>query len=216
MKRTFISVFSVATVMLVLSSCGGKKTTNAGDAKNVAVADTTATAYTVNQETVLEWAATKKVGTGHKGTIRVNAGELKFKGADLVAGKFDVDMKSIVVTDITDPKKNQDFIKHMMSDDFFSTEKFPTSTFEITEVKAGESGMVNVSGNLTIKGISKNITIPAKIAKDDKGAQVDATFSIDRTEWDIRYGSGKFFTDLGDKLINDAIDFKLALKATKK
>jgi polyisoprenoid-binding protein YceI len=104
----------------------------------------------------------------------------------------------------------------MMSDDFFSTEKFPTSTFEITEVKAGESGMVNVSGNLTIKGISKNITIPAKIAKDDKGAQVDATFSIDRTEWDIRYGSGKFFTDLGDKLINDAIDFKLALKATKK
>ncbi|MCG9911825.1 MAG: YceI family protein [Flavobacteriales bacterium] len=216
MKRTFLSVFSVATVMLVLSSCGGKETANAGDAQNVAVADTTATAYSVNQETVLEWAATKKVGSGHNGTISVSAGELNFKGADLVAGKFDIDMKSIVAIDITDPKKNGDFIGHMMSDDFFSIEKFPTSTFEITEVKAGDAGMVNVSGNLTIKGISKNITIPAKITKDDKGAQVDATFSIDRTEWDIRYGSGKFFTDLGDKVINDAIDFKLALKATKK
>lgn len=204
--------------MLVLSSCGNKNGSEAGDAQNAATADSTAKEYAViADQTTLSWAATKKVGGGHNGNINVSSGTLNIAGTEIKAGKFEVDMKSISVADITDPKKNADFVGHMMADDFFSVEKYQTSTFEISAVEKGATAdSANVKGNLTIKGITKNINIPAKVSVADNKADVSAKFSIDRTEWEIKYGSGKFFTDLGDKVINDNIDFTLSLKAAVK
>lgn len=218
MKKVLLTTLSAATIMLVLSSCGSKNGSEAGDAQNAATADSTAKEYAViADQTTLAWAATKKVGGGHNGNINVSSGTLNIAGTEIKAGKFEVDMKSISVADITDPKKNADFVGHMMADDFFSVEKYQTSTFEISSVEKGATAdSANVKGNLTIKGITKNINIPAKVTVADNKADVSAKFSIDRTEWEIKYGSGKFFTDLGDKVINDNIDFTLSLKAAVK
>lgn len=217
MKKTLLNVLGGATLVLLLTSCGNKNANTEGE-KTAAQADSAAKEYVISAEqSTLGWTATKKIGEGHNGKIKLASGNLNLTGADVKAGKFDIDMKSISCDDLTDPKKNADFLGHIASDDFFSVEKFPMSSFEITGAEKGaEAGMTNVKGNLTIKGITKNITIPAKVSVEGEMAKVAADFSIDRTEWDIKYGSGKFFTDLGDRIINDNIDFKLDLSASLK
>ncbi len=214
MKKTLMTAFGAASLVLFMASCGSKTATT--DAEQAAAqADSAGKEFVVSaDETTLDWAGTKKIGGGHNGKIKVAAGSLNLVGSEVKAGKFEIDMKSITCEDLTDPKKNADFIGHMVSDDFFSIEKFPTASFEVTgSEKGAEAGVTNVKGNLTIKGITKNITIPAKVNVEGETAKISAEFSIDRTEWDIKYGSGKFFSDLGDRIINDNIDFKLALSA---
>lgn len=215
MKKTVITTFGVASLVLFLASCGSK-TAKTEDEQAAAQADANAKEFTVSaDQTTLEWAGTKKIGGGHRGKVKVASGTLNILGSDVKAGKFEIDMKSITCEDLTDPKKNADFVGHMLSDDFFSVEKFPTASFEITGTEKGaQDGITNVKGNLTIKGITKNINIPAKVVVEGDTAKVTAEFSIDRTEWDIKYGSGKFFSDLGDRIINDNIDFKLSLTAS--
>ena len=217
MKKTALNILGGATLMLLLTSCGNKASNTEAE-KTAAQADSAAKEYVVSiDQSMLGWTATKKIGGGHNGKIKLSSGSLNLVNTEVKAGKFDIDMKTISCNDLTDPKKNADFLGHLASDDFFSVEKFPTSSFEITgSEKTAEAGITNVKGNLTIKGITKNITIPAKVSVEGETAKVTAEFSIDRTEWDIKYGSGKFFTDLGDRIINDNIDFKLDLAASLK
>lgn len=218
MKKSLFSLFGASTLVLFIAACGSKgETVSADGAQDAAKADSTAKEYVVSaDETVLEWKATEKMGGGHNGQIKVSNGTLSVTGKDLKAGLFEIDMSSIRVDDVTDPQKNAKLVGHLKSDDFFSVEKFPTAKFEITAVeKSATPDSANVKGNLTIKDITKNISIPAKITVDSTNVNAEANFSIDRTEWDIRYKSGKFFADLGDNVINDAIDFKLSLKAKK-
>jgi polyisoprenoid-binding protein YceI len=219
MKKSLLSVLGASTLVMFMSACGPKtETVKTDGAQDAAKVDSTAKEYIVStDETVLEWKATKKVGGGHNGQIKVNGGMLNIAANELKAGKFEVDMNSIAVSDVTDPQKNAKLVGHLKADDFFSVEKFATSTFEITAVEKGSTAdSAKVQGNLTIKDITKNITIPAKVSIDSAKADVWATFSIDRTEWKIEYKSGKIFPKLGDEAINDAIEFKLTLKATKK
>ena len=127
-------------------------------------------------------------------------------------------MNSIIVLDIEDPENNGKLIGHLKSDDFFSSEKFPTGEFKITEVSEvtdGSGNTHNIKGNLTIKGIEKNISFPANINIGDSKLTAAADFDIDRTEYDIKYGSGKFFDDLGDKMINDNFNINFELTANK-
>lgn len=218
MKKTFASVLGASTMVLFLAACGAKNdTVDAQAAQDAAKADSTAKEYVVSaDETVLEWKATEKMGGGHNGQIKVANGTLSVVGKNLTAGSFEIDMASIRVDDVTDPQKNAKLVGHLKNDDFFSVEKFPKSKFEITAVEKGSTpDSAHVKGNLTIKDITKNISIPAKITVDSAAVTANAEFSIDRTEWDIRYKSGKFFADLGDNVINDAINFKLSLKAKK-
>lgn len=217
MTKRNIGLMAACASVLFAVACGPKTdTVKTEDAKDVATVDSTAKEYTVSvDETVLEWKATKLGGGGHNGKITLANGTLSVVANEIKAGKFDIDMTTIQVDDITDPGKNAKLVGHLKNDDFFSVEKHPISSFEITEIVKGQADSSSVKGNLTIKGISKNIAIPAKISVDDKTANVSATFSIDRTEWDIRYNSGKFFPKLGDDAINDAVEFKLALKANK-
>lgn len=218
MKKSFLPVLGTSAMLLLLAACGSKnETVSAGSAEDAAKADSAAKEYVVSaDETVLEWKATEKMGGGHNGRIKVAGGNLSVSGNELKAGSFEIDMNSIRVDDITDPQKNAKLVGHLKNDDFFAVEKFPKSTFEITAVEKGNHpDSVNVKGNLIIKEISKNIHIPAKLSIDSNKVDAVAAFSIDRTLWDIRYKSGKFFEDLGDNVINDAIDFKLTLKAKK-
>ncbi|MFM2285794.1 MAG: hypothetical protein RLZZ543_1291 [Bacteroidota bacterium] len=112
---------------------------------------------------------------------------------------------------------NAKLLGHLKSDDFFSVEKNPEAQFEIVKVEAASDAASGnnstVTGNLTIKGIAKSITFPANITIEPAQLTAKAEFNIDRTEWDIKYGSGKFFQDLGDKMINDEFTVKFNLTA---
>ena len=149
------------------------------------------------------WLA-KKVTGEHNGTVGISAGALNVDGNKLVGGNFTIDLKSIKDLDITDANYNQKFIGHISSGDFFEVEKFPTATFVITKVAGNQ-----VTGNLTVKGITKSITFPAEIAVKGGKVTSKANITIDRTDFNIRYGSKKFFESIGDKAIYD--DFALTV-----
>ena len=151
----------------------------------------------------IAWLA-KKVTGEHNGTVGISAGALNVDGNKLIGGNFTIDLKSIKDLDITDPGYNQKFIGHITSGDFFEVEKFPTATFVITKVAGNQ-----VTGNLTVKGITKSITFPAEIAVKGGKVSAKANITIDRTDFNIRYGSKKFFESIGDKAIYD--DFALTV-----
>jgi len=130
-----------------------------------------------------------------------------------------LDMTSISDEDITDKEGNGKLIGHLKSADFFNVEKYPTAKFEIGKMtpntKAVGKDNYNVTGKLTIKGITKDVTFPATVVIAGSKLTANADFKLDRTLWDIKYNSGKFFDSLGDKMIHDDFDIKFEIAATK-
>lgn len=168
----------------------------------------------VNAST-LKWTAEKVTGK-HWGTVKIKEGHL-IKNDNQARGEFRVDMTTIKVDDIKDAGTNAKLLNHLNSDDFFNVENFNTSIFILEKItpynpKAGENFNHWVSGKLTIKGITNEIRFPAMINFSDKGMTANAEFTIDRTKWNVRYGSGSLFSNLGDSMIYDDIKFELYLK----
>jgi polyisoprenoid-binding protein YceI len=161
----------------------------------------------------------RKVTGQHTGTVKISKGEINLDKNTVVGGSFEMNMKTIVDLDLDDAEWNNKLITHLKSEDFFSVEKFPTSKFEITNVEplndaAKPNFNYTVSGTLTIKSITRSISFPASIKIENGILNSFADFDVDRTEWEIKYGSGKFFENLGDKMINDkfGISFKIIAK----
>jgi polyisoprenoid-binding protein YceI len=138
-------------------------------------------------------------------------------GEAIASGRFGIDLAGVKVTDISDTKNNAKLVGHLKSPDFFSAELFPTAQFTIDSatplvhpLPTGEN--TTIKGTLSIKGISKPVEFPARVAIKDGVAEATGKAKLDRTQWDIRYGSGKFFQGLGDKLIYDEFDVDFQLK----
>lgn len=158
----------------------------------------------------------KKVTGEHTGYLSVGNGMVMVENNSVVGAQVNIDMNSIVCTDIKDEGTNQKFVGHLKSDDFFSIEKHPNVKFEINSMKAGKTaGEYNVNGKLTIKGITNDVSFPAKVSVNGGLVKAVGTAKLDRTKWDIRYGSGKFFQGLGDKMIYDEFEvtFDIAARA---
>lgn len=165
------------------------------------------------EKSSVEWIGEKVTGS-HNGTINLNKAHLTFENNKLTGGEFEIDMKSIKCTDIESPQYAAKLENHLMDDDFFASEKHPTSTFKITNVLFdGTSYMV--TGDMTIRGISQEITFPAQFHSHGNVFHADATLKIDRTKHDVKYGSGSFFDDLGDRMIYDEFTLKIHLETTK-
>ncbi|WP_347838229.1 YceI family protein [uncultured Draconibacterium sp.] len=154
----------------------------------------------------------KKVTGEHTGYINLSDGEVHVKDEKVVGAQIKIDVQSIEVTDLSGEWKDK-LVGHLKSDDFFSAEKHPVATFAIKTVDATDKGY-QVVGDLTIKGITKQVAFPAEVKVDGSSVSATGTATIDRTEYDIRYGSGKFFSDLGDNMINDNFEITFELKAT--
>ncbi len=173
--------------------------------------------YTVDSKSSsMKWVG-KKVTGQHNGTITIASGKVMTSGSTITGGSFAIDMKSIVCLDLTDAETNAKLVGHLKSDDFFGVEKFPTATFEIVSVKPLSKPQDNlthtVTGKLTIKGITNTISFPAKLSMDGKHFNAWAKFMVDRAKYNVRYGSGSFFDNLGDKVIYDDFEIELDLKA---
>lgn len=154
----------------------------------------------------IEWKAYKVTGS-HKGTVRLKSGSLTFEGDKLVGGLFKMDMTSITCTDLEGEYKNK-LEGHLKSDDFFSVSRHNTSTLELTKVKSAGKNVYEVEGKLTIKKITK----PIKFNVSVYGKKANASIKVDRTDFDIKYGSGSYFDDLADNLIYDEFDLVVDLE----
>lgn len=151
----------------------------------------------------------------HDGTLSISEGTLVFEDNKLVGGDFIIDMNSIKVLDVKFGPANKRLTKHLKSDDFFETKKYPTGKFQITNSEA-KDGKTLVKGNLTIRGITKEVSFLADVSSDGNSASLKSeSFKIDRTKWDIKYRSGSFFDNLKNKMIEDKITISATIKAKK-
>jgi polyisoprenoid-binding protein YceI len=165
--------------------------------------------YTVDTErSTIDWTA-KKIGGGHTGTIKITSGNLVHNGKSLTKGMFLINMSSIT-------SDNAKVTTHLKSDDFFAAEKNPNSKFDILKVTPAGADRVNITGNLTIKGISQPISFPATV-KTQKNIVVAVANNIrvDRTKYDIKFRSKTFFLEIGDKAIDDEFELNINLVAKK-
>ena len=157
-----------------------------------------------------------KPGREHYGLITISEGVLRIVDGNLIGGFFKFDMNSITDMDMpADDEYNIKLVNHLKSPDFFDVEKFPTSTFEITDITE-VGGDLKISGNLTIKETTKNITIPAAmIDNNGKITLKSDVFTVDRSDFNVRYGPKKFFDNLKDKFINDEFELSFELNTVQ-
>jgi polyisoprenoid-binding protein YceI len=214
MKKVLLMI----AVAAFATACNNSTETAETTEVTTAVEAGEATVLALSESTV-KWTGKKLTGE-HFGKINISEGSLFVDGDQLSGGSFTIDMNTITVEDLTDAAQNKDLTDHLFSEDFFNVAQFNAANFEITGVEAlaaaDEAGNTHtISGNLTIKGITQGISFPAKVDNNETGINASAKFNIDRTLWDIKYKSGKFFPELGDKVISDEIGIELNLAATK-
>jgi len=163
----------------------------------------------VTSDSKVIWKGEKVTGE-HWGYVNVNTAYVDIKDNMLVGGTFSIDMNSITCEDMEqDNPYNAKLVGHLKSDDFFGVEQYPTSSFEITKVVPVDGDKYRITGKVTIKGKTQMLSFPATINIKDGMLHTRATFSIDRSKFDVRYGSETFFGDLQDKAIYDEFEMTL-------
>lgn len=221
MKTKYLNVFTILALAITFASCKNKADeATTGDAETVTVADSDSQQYITDvTKSSIEWKGSKPTGI-HNGTINIENGSFMIKDGTVQSGTFLIDMKSIEVLDMEGEYK-ENLEKHLMGtvegkeDHFFDVNKFPTATFEVTGTETID-GKTNLSGNLTIKDIKNNITFPVTVSNENGIFTLTSdTFTIDRTKWNVNYGSKSIFDDLGDSFVNDEVELKINLVASK-
>lgn len=230
---------------VAISSCSSKSdsgTVKTGDAMDAAAAEATAITFDVNTaESGVTWDGYKPNGK-HNGTIGIKGGSLSVENGTITAGNFVIDITSLAVLDIpADDENNAKLRGHLMSDDFFDAENFPEATFEVVSIKefegdstiedqeqfeseftpAAESEILvdnathMITGNLTMRGVTKSVEIPAAVSVTDTEITAEANFNIDRTEWNLAYGDEANAVDKAkDKFIYNTVTVGFTLKAS--
>lgn len=218
LKKSLTVTAILVALLIIFYGCSKSTSekTNSTDNKNLKTASNKGEKLNlVLSESNLEWSG-KKITGQHNGTVDIKSGDLYLDNGKLTGGNFEIDFTTIKVLQLDDPELNAKLTGHLKSNDFFSAQSFPTGKFEIKSLAPLSNGNDNnytVSGNLTIKGITKEITFPAKVLINGNTVIASADFNIDRTLWDIKFRSGKFYENLGDNLISDEINIKFNISA---
>jgi len=168
--------------------------------------------YAVNTtESEVKWTGTKLIGK-HFGKIGISSGVIQFSEGQFLGGEATIDTASLTVEDLQGSGKDK-LTNHLKSADFFDVEQFPTAAIEITEVKPAGENLYDVTADLTIKNTTNPVSFQAQVERTESGVTASAIITIDRTAYDIRYGSGKFFENLGDKTIHDDFTLDVSISA---
>lgn len=163
------------------------------------------------KESVVAWTGSSVKGK-HDGYAYISKGELKIENAQLMGGTVEIEMNK---TEGPGHDRDNNLINNLKGPDFFDVKKFPFSTFAITRVESINVEDKEITGNLTIKGITHPVTFPARIEVKDGIVKANSKLVIDRTLWNVRYRSGKFFDNLKDQAISDSIEFNIKIVAKK-
>ena len=165
------------------------------------------------KNSTIKWIGSK-ISENHEGSINIDKGMLMIDHGKLVGGQFSINMQSIATTDMSD-KMNKKLDGHLKNEDFFNVEQFPLATIILTKVIKGDGNSYKIVADLTIKGITHPVNFAADIIINGINVSATANIKIDRTKWDIKYGSGSFFENLGDKVILDEIVLDVFLLSVK-
>lgn len=157
------------------------------------------------EKTQMQWKGEKVLGE-HSGTIKLKSGWLNWDNNQIKGGEFIIDM-----TSLEESQDNQKLEGHLKSADFFDVQKFPESKLVLTESTPFDKGTGDVKGMLTIKDVTNPVEFKASSQKKDDGLWFYCRIVIDRTKYNIKYGSGSFFDNLGDKTIYDEFELKVSL-----
>lgn len=207
MKKIFFTVVLVALTLVSFTSLQQNEGVALSDAQPVLTTDISGNVDV--SSSVIAWKGFKPTGS-HNGTLLLKEGSMQIEKGVLTGGMFVVDM-----TSIKDADGSKRLEGHLNSPDFFDVKKYPTSTFVITSI-AEESGKLAVTGNLTLKEVTKSITIPASIVKVDGLITFKSeTFQVNRADFNIKYKSKSFFANLKDKFINDIMEISFEVKEAK-
>ncbi len=164
----------------------------------------------------LSWTASK-TGGQHQGTVEVKEGSLTVKGKEVLTGRLVVDMNTIKNIDLEGEKKTK-LENHLRSADFFDVENYPVTEFVVTVARTSSADATathEMTGDLTIKDITRSITVPVNISLvGDKILVATPAFTINRTEWNLNYRSGILGT-AADKLIHDDVSLMVTFEAGK-
>ena len=155
----------------------------------------------------IKWTGSQISGKSHFGSLKFKTGNITIKNNVVESGVFVVDMTSLSVDDL-EGRGKKSLEGHLNSDDFFSVESFPTSSLTISSGKQSGPSSFDVSGTLTIKGVSQRVSFSLNLEENNSAS---AKLTFDRSKFNVRYGSGSFFENLGDKLILDNIDLEISL-----
>ena len=217
MKKLFLSLAVVSAV--ALTSCGGKtETVNATEAQESATATEGAKTYAADVEaSTVNWKGGKtfedinKPEEGHWGVVKLKEGTVTANNGVLESGKFVADFTTFESKDLdADPETKAKLDGHLKAADFLDVEKFPTATFEITDVKAIEGGDYNseISGNLDFRGTPKNVTFKANVTVADDVVTIKSEeFGINRKDFGITFTGG------GGSIIKDEVLLQVDLTA---
>ena len=222
MTRFFTLLFAVA----LFAACGGPEGTEVESSAAEAETSTTemvkAAQYVIDASaSTINWEGGKLIGGGHNGTLGITDGQIMVAGDRLVGGKFAIDLRKLENLDIDDAEGKAKLEGHLKSADFFDVENYPMADFVITNVQPAAAGAEdgvthNITGNLTMKGKSRSVTIPAVVSMDGKQLKASTpAFTIDRTEWGVEYGSGSLEGIAKDNIINDEIGLQIMLVANQ-
>ena len=217
MKIKHLAIGLIAATTLY--SCGGGEAPTTETTEVVEVIETevveevTGDVYAINtEESTIGWYGNKAIVEGeHNGNVSLKSGELVLTEGVVVGGSFVVDMNTITNEDLEDEEMNAKLVGHLKADDFFGVEANPEASLVIKSVD-GE----NITADVTIKGVTKEVTFPASVTEEEGVVTAEAEIAINRTEFGIKYGSKNFFADLVDEyVISDGIKLTVALTATK-
>jgi len=167
---------------------------------------------------VLEWTG-RNLNNRHYGRIPFSSGEIIITAGELLRGEITLDLTGISNLDLQDETYRQMLISHLKSADFFAVDRYPVASITISgwlPIAGATPGTPDhtVEGELTIKGVTRGIVFPAAVSPQEDGSlKAQAAFDIDRTVWNITYGSGKLFEKLGMHLVHDRIDIELFIVA---
>lgn len=210
MRKVILAIVAVSTILV---SCKGEKKDKVEVKEEVKVEQVVAENNVDLTASLLAWKGTKP-GGAHNGTVALKPSSLVVDNGVITGGEFTIDMASIKNEDIKDAEYAAKLVGHLSNEDFFDVAKYPTSKFVITSV-ADKDGKLAVTGNLTIKDVTKSITIPASLTEADGVYTFTSDkFNIDRADFNVKYGSKKFFDNLKDKFIDDLVEMSFEVKTT--
>jgi polyisoprenoid-binding protein YceI len=217
--NTIKSILLLSTILFTgLSACNSStqpKESSTGEAGKMESKDVF-TVFTIDKlNSVVVWRGSDPAKS-HTGAVAISTGDMKFDARGrLVGGSIIIDMNSIRVTDNIGDDKKLKLITHLKSTSFFAVDSFPTSKFEITNAEQKDGGGYLIKGNMTIRGTTLGLEIPATLSVKDGVANVKASFNLDRTKWGVNYQSNAVGQKLKDTFVSNMIELEVDITAKK-
>jgi YceI-like domain len=222
MKYTYL----ILGMVLALSSCGNNRNADKVSTNEaLKVDEVSGQEYPIVKEnSELFWRGTKPAGQ-HTGTVDITKGFIYMKDNEITGGSFIIDLNTIVDTDLKNPEMNAKLVNHLKSADFFDVANFPFAGFEIVSLESYKTNAKSennfepthlVNGNLSIKGITKNISFPVSISMGNNSViAISEEFAIDRTLWNVNFKSKSVFAEFKDDFIGDFINLRIETEFKK-